>query len=581
MRLHEIAVEAQVCVGNTRTKQSEVLGRQAMQASSAAPTRRLRRKTNVGHIAVAMLATAAAMPPVPAEAWADTFLVPAEAWADTFLDAEGLAPETNKRKAVYLVTLPHPQTACGALGTWSLNSPGSFDRLAIVNMFLDIFARPLASDPAANHREANATTVEEMVVYQEKHAADANGVRHIHYHIALRASNTFRFVAYKRALRERYNLASHWSDTHDGYWSAVRYGFIPTSKKPQSELDSECLTWGRHAPHRPLFQASQEPVTAAATKRRREAASKKASEQGKPEPRPKEHDLYAVIVEQGFQNTPDQPWAYKKLISYLKQNEPALWQFAFRMRARLAALIDDVWSWEKVDDDLALLGQSRLERFQIALHSQCVCQGLWRQYAEWALQANALNATQLCSDILRSITHGRHESLPVVVLVGKHGGEGKSFLLAPLRQIFGKEYVQETPQPGSFPLLGLETKRIAVLEEWEFDNTVIPFSTQLLWFEGKSFPLTRPQNKDYCGHLLYQGTAPVFITCKEKAMAPIFGRAQVARSQGLPSQDTMLLRRLHTYCLSQPLPVQPGVPIQECPHCFANMIAWHSAQGSS
>ena len=49
MRLHEIAVEAPVCVGNRRTKQSQVLGRQAMQAPSAAPTRRLRRKTNVEH----------------------------------------------------------------------------------------------------------------------------------------------------------------------------------------------------------------------------------------------------------------------------------------------------------------------------------------------------------------------------------------------------------------------------------------------------------------------------------------------------------------------------------------------------
>ena len=116
MRLHEIAVEAQVCVGNTRTKQSEVLGRQAMQASSAAPTRRLRRKTNVGHIAVTMLATAAAMPPVPAEAWADTFLVPAEAWADTFLDAEGLAPETYQAQSSVSCDAATP--ADGMWSTW-------------------------------------------------------------------------------------------------------------------------------------------------------------------------------------------------------------------------------------------------------------------------------------------------------------------------------------------------------------------------------------------------------------------------------------------------------------------------------
>ena len=45
-----------------------------------------------------------------------------------------------------------------------------------------------------------------------------------------------------------------------------------------------------------------------AIKRRREIAAKKASSECKPQPRPKEHDLYAVIVEQGIQNIPDSPW---------------------------------------------------------------------------------------------------------------------------------------------------------------------------------------------------------------------------------------------------------------------------------
>ena len=577
-------------------------------------TRRLRRKTTVGNFAVVGASEAEAMPAAS---------TPAQpAWTDTFLEAEDLGAETDQRKQVYLVTLPHPRVA-RTTGDRSLRAPGDYNRLAVAQMFLDVFASPEALDPAAGARGAQTTLIEEMVVFQELHAADAAGERHVHYHVALRTNMSFRFASRKSALQMRYGLASHWSDSHEGYWSAVRYGYIPTPKKPQAELDSEPLAWGRLAPHRRLFEASQEPVTAEATRRRREASAKKASEQGKPEPRPKEHDLNAVIVEQGFQNTPDDPWAHKRLISYLKKNEPQLWQYAFRMRSRLAALIDDVWEWERVDDELALLGQSRLERLEAAARSPCICQGLWRQHAETVVRDNAVNATELCSDILRSITYGRHENLPVVVLVGKHGGEGKSFLLSPLRRIFGAPYIQETPQPGSFPLLGLETKRIAILDEWEFDNAVIPFSTQLLWFEGKAFPITRPQNKDctharehtytpthacihmrthmhtharmrahthvcmnvhmsqnkdYSGHILYQGKAPVFIICKEKTVAPIFARAQSAIAQGLPSQDTMLLRRLRTYCLSQPLPIPDGLCIQECPHCFAQMVAWHVSQ---
>ena len=40
-----------------------------------------------------------------------------------------------------------------------------------------------------------------------------------------------------------------------------------------------------------------------------EPPTKKASEERKPQPRPKEHDLYAMIVEQGIHHIPDSPWA--------------------------------------------------------------------------------------------------------------------------------------------------------------------------------------------------------------------------------------------------------------------------------
>ena len=91
----------------------------------------------------------------------------------------------------------------------------------------------------------------------------------------------------------------------------------------------------------------------------------------------------------------------------------------------------------------------------------------------------------------------------------------KSFLLAPLRALYGPGHVQSTPQRGNFPLLGLETKKVVLLDDWCFDDTILPLPTQLLWYEGKPFPLPRPQNSShYQGHLLYEGTAPIFVTVK-------------------------------------------------------------------
>ncbi len=96
-------------------------------------------------------------------------------------------------------------------------------------------------------------------------------------------------------------MSRHWSCTHDGYWSAVRYGYAQTPKKPEATLDKNALRWQREGDHPSLFEASKPGVTAPALR-------KKASGEGKPEPRATELDLYSIIVQQGFRNTADDPW---------------------------------------------------------------------------------------------------------------------------------------------------------------------------------------------------------------------------------------------------------------------------------
>ena len=51
-----------------------------------------------------------------------------------------------------------------------------------------------------------------------------------------------------------------------------------------------------------LFALSQEPLTAAALARSREAKVKQARSSGKAEPRATELDLYPIIVRHGFRN---------------------------------------------------------------------------------------------------------------------------------------------------------------------------------------------------------------------------------------------------------------------------------------
>ena len=486
------------------------------------------------------------------------------------------------KKQIYLVTLPHPRLV-GDSG-WRCTTTMSHEE--VLRMFSDSVRHPAYVDAASAFRNETTVQAEKMVVFKEMHEPDEHGTSHPHFHIALQLSNPRGFATFKRALALHHRVASHWSCSHTGYWSAVRYGFFPTARKPQDALDPQPLVWCREGEHPTLFDCSQEPLTAAALRKRRENKVLGASAASKPEPRAGELDIYAVIVQHGFRNTDENPWAHKQLIEHLQRHgSPKVVELAWKMRHRLKQFIDDVWLWEEVGKDMKFLTLPRWDVLLHAFHSQCVCGGSWRECAEWALQANGIDAKEICTYLCHSLREGRSETAPVVTLMGRGGGEGKSFLLSPLPFMFGRQYTQRSPQPGNFPLLGLDEKRIAVLDDWDFNPDVLPFSAQLLWYEGKDFPINRPQNdKDAKGHLIYGGKAPIFITTKEKHLGRIIETASKELEAGVASECSMLLRRLKVFAFHVKLPLdatrlhclEAGFKIPPCCACFAKMLFFHA-----
>ena len=118
-----------------------------------------------------------------------------------------------------------------------------------------------------------------------------------HFHVALR-------LPFKKAVRARSALASHWSSSHTMIWSAVRYGVFTTARKLQ--VDDEPLVWTRAGAPLDLYAASQEPWNAGAVKRRRETAEQKAAA-GALEPGAKKErvkftvmDFKALVLSEGF-----------------------------------------------------------------------------------------------------------------------------------------------------------------------------------------------------------------------------------------------------------------------------------------
>ena len=101
----------------------------------------------------------------------------------------------------------------------------------------------------------------------------------------------------------------------------------------------------------------------------------------------------------------------------------------------------------------------------------------------------------------------------------------------------------------------------------------LPLPIQLLWLEGKAVPICTPQNQTV-GHKLYEGKAPLFITCPEDALAGL-SHASAEEPRG---QAGMLLRRLKIFFYSVPIPKPPPPQIVNCPRCWATLVTTEAAR---
>ena len=113
------------------------------------------------------------------------------------------------------------------------------------------------------------------------------------------AHHTFRFASVKKALHDKFGLASHWSCTHTGYWSAVKYCAVPSPKKTHAALDTQPKLWARQGSHPPLHLCCHEPATAAAMSAKRRRAEHDAAEESKADPRFTEYDLWPIVAAMG------------------------------------------------------------------------------------------------------------------------------------------------------------------------------------------------------------------------------------------------------------------------------------------
>lgn len=481
-------------------------------------------------------------------------------------------PEDAKaRRIAYLVTFSHTQAAQSQQGV-NLVAPETLSGEALLARFRDACQHPVHVDPfhAAQGRTVDLKLVS---VWRELHTAAADGQIHAHYHLAVLGSEKFSFMPVKRALLQRSGLASHWSTTHTGYWSCIRYCCLPSPSKPLCSLDPSPALWAADGMHPDPRTCCHEPATAAAHRARQLKAESNAAEAGKKEPRASEFDLWPIIVQNGFKNTPDNRSAHLQLMDYAKRHcSSPVCSFIFKIRAKLPSLIDDLWQWEGVAGHLQISTRSREDALNSAAAGECVCEGRWDELAKKVFTTNKLSTADLFKDVLQLLRDGRSENTPVLVFAGAAGGEGKSLLLKGLASIFETSEVFPCPEKGNFPLLGLEVSKIAILDDWRFDASVVPLATQLKWYDGSAFTIAKPQNvPGSSGHFVYKGSAPVFVSTKLQDIKKFRELSLPVGGEPVDGEASMLLRRLKVYSFMTPI-VKPEKAAKTCARCFAKLL---------
>ena len=270
------------------------------------------------------------------------------------------------------------------------------------------------------------------------------------------------------------------------------------------------------------------------------------------------------------------------LVSYAKAHMgDAMVQYLWKRRSQLPSMLDDIWVWECIDELAAAAQRSRLETLRMAGASPCCCGGLWLSTVVEMFVQNNINIAELCHDVLHALTTGRSETTPVVVLAGVKGGEGKSIFLKPLNMLFEGYVFSFTKESGNFPLLDLMNAKVAFLDEFRFDESIVSRATQCLLFEGSPVPIGRPQNvPGASGNMMYKGSAPIFITTKMEDLDRLQSHAEIDPYSGKPwdADASMICRRLKVYKFATRV-AKPGVQISYCGHCFGQLL--HSCSASS
>lgn len=424
------------------------------------------------------------------------------------------AEDTTVKRSVYLGTFSRvlPETS----EEQGLIDAGTLSRQELAEKVRDAWEHPALDGGRGRPRDPElqeCAVVEKLVVFREAH-----GTGDVHYHVALKLSRSLRFRAAKAALRERHSLASHWSCTHTQFFSAIRYGHIPSETKPN--VDQEPYSWTADGRALDLYAESQEPFMAKAWKRRREENDKKAAT-GEKKTRATftKLDLTALVLDQGLQTK-------AAVMEYSQDNGSAAMQvFVHQNQRKLKDFLEDASEWAAAREVACSERESAWDRLCRMADTQC-SRGDSCTYASCAAEVFDQNKDILSKEALAFalrgiIIKGPSKTTRTPLIVGSTN-TGKTTLILPFDKLFGFKHVFHKPALGSkFALRNImKDKHFLLWDDFrpvQYAQDTVPTATQLSLFTGLPFEVQVSQSFND-GNVDFEWRHGAVVTAKEEGL---------------------------------------------------------------
>jgi len=497
-----------------------------------------------------------------------------------------LAEEENldARQEVYLITISHVIQATLPDGC-AYADLDSLERKAVAEAVLNAFDDPIPLQANAAGRPRAPRVVDQptsmgdlIVVYKELHDDDT-----AHFHVVVKLVKTFRFKRAKQTLQMRHLLPSHFSCSHTLLWSAVRYGYIGTPKKPDVDESPWVGTpsWAGFAKDSAtvdLFELSQEPFRPGSWRKRREEKDKEASRKAA-RTKFEKLDLTAIMMSKHL-------WSKDGLIAYAQDHGTAAMQrFVHNNQKQIGAFIKEGKEWASAKDnadfeaidDWSLVNQAAEKACP---HGESVC--LYKKAVQEIFERNqaTLDWKQLAQALRAILSGGPSKTTPVPFLVGP-SNSGKSTVVFPFDDLYTPKRVFHKPALGSsFGCRNLVGggKRLIFWDDFPpvafAHEKTVPVSLFLSLFQGKYSEIQVSQSFND-GNEDVRWNRGVIFTCKQEGLWETTARVSAEEVRHMRN-------RCREFSFTQVL--QPGAlkDVTACKRCMCRwMVEGAAAQDAS